>query len=552
MTDATPVRPSERHVSDWPLAALLASLIMLSTLAPYAVHHAREMPGRTYVGIERNLRDQFSYLMWINQVRRGANRVQNLYVHDLEEHILPQPLWGILGLIGRAVPLNTVVLYHGARVAIGLAYLLVLFHLARRFHPDRLTQWVAWLLAAVGGGLGWFARPVADGTPLRLPRGADTAMPELWSYTSLLYFPHFAASLLLLAACVVWLARAWENGRAWPSATAGLALGLLVLVHTYTAVAICAVLLLHVAWCRVIGGRRGPALKANVVALLVCLPFFAFQAWQVMNCETLQRWAEQNVMPSPPLRSYVVGFGLVGLAAAVGFVRALRLRLDPAFDSESTAGVVRAAFLVAWVIAVFVLLYAPVAFQRRCVEGLHIALALLAAPVVVALARRLAGPARPRRMAAWAGVFVLACVPGSLWHLAREIRNTVGYLDTGIILAEERVYQRHGEGGRVLPAPELGWWIPAQGRTRTFIGHNELSFDYEHREEIKERFFSPRLRPGERLELFRDVDCDVVLADRAHGDLLRREHDVWAELFRHGDVALFAPRNQRPHERETP
>jgi hypothetical protein len=172
--------------------------IMAVTLVPYVVHASRPVPGRVYTGLERYINDQVSYLMWANQVRRGHLAVTNLFVQDLPERFAPNPLWALLGLVARRLPFPTVVLYHAARIVFGVAYLMALFCLLRMLAPDRHVRWTAWLLSATGGGLAWLWWLKTGDTSLAGLRTSADYMPEAWTFSSLQYFPHFAASLLLM------------------------------------------------------------------------------------------------------------------------------------------------------------------------------------------------------------------------------------------------------------------------------------------------------------------------------------------------------------------
>ena len=544
---------TDRRRDTW-LAAVISGVIVLSTLAPYLLHWARPISGRVYTGIEYNTNDQASYLMWMNQVRLGANSVTNLYVHDLPDRFAPNPLWWLLGLIGRVLPVSTVAIYHAARVLLSFAYLMVLFALVGRFAEDRLTQWVAWLLCALGGGMGWLYAAITHNANSGMWVSADY-MPEMWSYSSMLYFPHFVAGLLLMVGCMHCLSRAWEVsggalgcGRglvAAPTCLAGMLLGVLALVHTYTVVTVVCVAVAQVVCWRAVAGRWRPALGANLGALVVAAPFFGFQFWEVSRHEALRLWAEANVMHSPAPWSYVLGAGLVGAAALFGGARVLaKLQKERCRDATSESRArdelrcLHMCFVLSWILGTVVLLYSTLSFERRCVEGLHIALCMLAAPVVVAGARRL-GRNEPRVMRAYAGAFVAVCALTSVWYLARELPSTKGYAAPAAFILEQAAYTRLGAEGQVFAQPNLGQWIAAQGRVRVYAGHMQLTYDIAGRTQYVKRFFSPAVMAGERRELFLKTGCNVIAAAGGDAALLRTESGVWREVFRQGDAALF-------------
>lgn len=532
---------SEQMRRDLRLATWLGAALMVSTLIPPVVHHRSPVPGHVYYGVERYINDHLCYLMWVNQVRQGHVKVRNLYVQDAPDRFPPSPIWLFIGLAGRVVPVGTVMLYHGTRVLLGIWYLRTLFALCAMVLQGRGERWVAWWLVALGGGLGWAWLGRGETTGLEGMWVSADLMPETWSYPSLLHFPHFALSLLLVVGAMVLLCRSWE-GLGWlPSAAAGGLLSLLVLTHTYTAVALAAVLGLHavMSWALSDGGRR--VAGANLVALACSGAGFALQWWQVHHYETLRLWAASHAMPSPAPASYLLGFGLVGVVGLWGLGRLLGSLIAGRPPSPQQL------LLVAWVLGTAIMLYSSLSFERRCVEGLHIPLALLAAPLVVRAARGLAGR-RAGRVPVYAGLFVAACAPGSVWYVTRDIPSRVGYVERDILEAERAACNLLGLDTRLLCSGFVGQWVGAQGRLRVYLGHHQLSFGHLARQRLVGEFFAASTEPSRRLELLRASGCVAVLAWGWQAERLRQDtRDArggrlwWRELFRGPQVGLFVP-----------
>ena len=503
------------------LVAVLSVVVMASTLIPYLLHGSFRPFGLQHSGLEFNIGDQLTYLMWTNQVRRGGHEVANLYVHDADDRFLPHPLWWAVGMAARVMPFRTVVVYHAARLLLGVAYLLLAFALAKRLWQAATTVWTAWGLVALGGGLAWLDEPLSA---LLGPgaRPADTWIPELWAYPSLLRYPHFAASLLLLAGAALCTIRGWQDRR-WVIG-GGLSLSLLALVHPYTAVTFLVVLLLHVPWARLTTRAWRPFLPANLGVAFLGLAGFGLQYWQLRAHPSLSQWFSANRCPSPPPWSYLLGLGFIGGFAAWGGWRVCRpgstpenLERVPA-DAEggsrqgvSVLAVGQRALLCAWVAAVIVLAYSGLPFERRCVEGAHLPLCLLAAPAVVALARRLVSK-RPQYLRLGIAGLVLACSPASAWHLWTDVESPVGYVPPAVFTAEQAAYAAFGSNTRVLARWDLGRWLAAEGRVRIYAGHDQLTSEFDAKDAHVRRFFDARLGAARRLALLGALSCNVVVA----------------------------------------
>jgi hypothetical protein len=279
------------------------------------------------------------------------------------------------------------------------------------------------------------------------------------------------------------------------------------------------------------GGAWRPVLVPCALMAAVSAPFFGWQAWEVSRHETLRLWSATNQMPSPPVGSYVMGFGLVGVTAAVTLLRRVRLwvRRRPVAAEE--------VLVVAWVVATVALLFSGVSFERRCVEGLHIPLALLAATGLAGDLRRLSARARSVVLTA----LVLLCVPTSVWYIARDLPNEDAYIPAGLVAAEAAAFNLYGEEARVLCTGYLGRWLPMEGRVRVYLGHAQLTFNRDLRKAILRRFFAAETPDEERLRILRGTGCQMVLASRAERGPLDASPGVWRCVAGDGLVGLYVP-----------
>ena len=499
-----PTRPSIGNAIAW-MAALL---VVGATFLPYAWLDRNAPPGRVFSGLSTPIPDEASYLMWMGEHRDGALRVVNRMTTDPHEPFLGNPVWMVLGLASRATEASLVATYHAGRAVFGFLFLVALWAAFCRLLPDRRSAALAWALVAVGSGFGWLH-------DLGVPVGsADTWMTELWSFPSLMHFPHFAASLALVAATLGYLARGLASGRRGPGIPAGLFLALLVQVHPYTALTLALALAVSMGIERLVAARRRPGqgpdegpwttflLRGPVpVALAIALPSFALAAAQVASSPMLQAWARQNAMPSPPPWEYVAGFGLPGLLAIAG---AWRLTREHAWSPALR-------LLAGWIAVACLLAYASpiLPFERRCIEGVHIALAAFAA---LAIAPELALRSRGTAVAL-AALVVLASAPGSVAAALRECTpDNPGYVDADWPDLYRAVRESTGDDG-VLAAPRTGLFLAAFAGARVFIGHHEVTPDFAIRLRKVESFLSGPVSADARIAFLADARCRWVVTD---------------------------------------
>lgn len=404
-----------RHGTAAVMAAVSVALVA-ATFVPYALQAANPPEGRTFLWMFQRLPDEASYLMWMDQHASGRLLVQNRMGLGIDGTLPPNPVWLVLGRVQAWTGLPGIAVYHAGRAVLALAYLWALGALCLRVLPSRRQALAAFLVAATGSGLGWLE---SAGLPVR---SADW-ITELWGFPSLFHYPHFAASLALAAwgLLLLWRARApGADGRppAAPladAAGAGLAWGLLVWVHPYTAGTLYAALALTLPLERLgapkaAGSPRRAWLDARpaFVVLGIGAVSIVAMALHMAYSPAMQSWAAQNRLPSPPPAAYLLGFGVVAVGAAWGAaLRFLRRDWPPMWR-----------FLGAWILAAAVLAYAGplIPFERRCVEGVHLALVLLA---VAAIGPRLDRLGRAGAALALAGM-VAAVAPTNVVMLATE------------------------------------------------------------------------------------------------------------------------------------
>jgi hypothetical protein len=445
--------------------------------------------------------------------------VQNRMALDAQGSILPNPVWLVLGWLSRLTGLSVIATYHLGRALLALVWLRVLWALCLRFTPGPRTAMAAFLMASLGSGLQWMS---ALGIPVRT---ADW-ITELWTWPSILYYPHFAASLALAGGGILlYLRGAGRIDATGTSRDAGGAaglLGLLVLVHPYTALTLFAAIALHAVIARIDRfwhpGSAGPVpgsgsasplfshgstRRALIVLGAMTLPFLALAA-QVAVSPAMANWVRENVMPSPPPLHYLMGLGLVGALAIAGIIRLAARR---AFDTTT-------AFLVAWIACAAILAYgAPlVSVERRCIEGVHVAFALLAAGFI--------GPWLERRGRAAAAIAIaalaLAIIPTNIvTAIGQSTTNTPGRVHDDWPDLFQTVRNLPGER-TVMVNARAGMYLAAFSGATVFAGHDQLTPALPDRIASIDAFFGQPSTWAHRRDLLLGTGARWVIVDPRH------------------------------------
>ncbi len=493
------------------LVVVASAAVVLSTMIPYHMIDERRPDGTVFYGISTNLPDAASYMMWFNQHAQGHILVENRMTVEPHPRLLPNPAWMLIGLYKAVFGSNTLFSYNFMRMMLSLAYLPLLFLVLSKMLPGRRWTWMAWWIIAIGGGLGWL-----ETVGLRVP-SADW-MTELWSWPSMLHYPHFVLSLILVLLFFLVSMKANRFFIKSLYVLSGVLMALLFMVHPYTAGTILAAIVIMrvvIVWLK----------KRNTIGTVQLDPAF----WWVIGISApaviallLQNhfnpvaaaWASQNHMPSPPIWEYVFGFGLPGVAAGLLVARMVRTRVPE--SPEIMFGMV-------WLGTALVLAYADplVPFARRCMEGVHLI-------VVVMGVRYVAGIASKRIRVAAVVLMLATTLPAPLYHINREVvPDNPGYVpeDMYEMLDAVRYWVKDGN---VISDPRTSLFIAAETDAHVFIAHHEVTPGFLDKIRTHYKYLTEPTTLKERLQLMRDVNCPwaVSTPELAYGMLKTENIDA--------------------------
>ncbi len=543
-------RPRSR-IAGSAIATCIAIAIPLATLALYARGALLTPPGKSFMWIHAlNTGDPYAYLAWIEQAREGRASFRILFTEEPCRALLVHPLFFVIGLASKITGLPPIGVYHAARVALGVALLLILFRFFSRRLSTAGAALFALLYAALGSGLGWiFVRP--DIPALRLP--VDLWMPEAILFLTLLESPLFLAALVLALLILERLFGGTDRG----GGAALFALTLLLgLIHPFEVVSIAGIL--AVAW--ILAAMGGFALPAKFARRAVAFGFgaaasTAYVRFVLRSDPVFEHWLDAVRSPSPPPACFALAFAPQILLALFALPRALARR--------SSADLLA----LAWPVATALLLYAPLAQQRRFIAGVQIPLTLLAAQGlfegIPALAARLRGRrvgadgaagaagavgavgeagarvargqlARRALLAALLALFVAgsfatnAVVVGA--DLAYFERGEYPlYLERDVLDALAAFSSRAPEGALLLASPAVGHFVPALTGRRVVAGHADMTVDAERKAEDVRRFYDPRTPTADRRALIARASVTHVLVSRYEAELAGYDPRAFAE-----------------------
>ncbi len=509
----------------------LAGAVMgLSTL-PYL--HALQManPRDYFAGFIWGVDDGNVYLSWIRQAAEGNWLLGNQYTTAPQDPHFFNVFLLALGSFSALTGLAPIIVFHLARVGGGIFLLYAFFLLIAELTRSRRVRLSAVVIAALSSGLGWitYLQARLSGLPFGTWSGArpmDVAFgwqvqPEAVTFLSLLLNPLFVTAMGLL--CLVFrygLRAAQPESGLRSTVICGVLLLLLGNVHSYDVfVAYSAILVWFVL--AAVGGRlswRAATVRYAVIALLgAAAPLYAYWAARA-DPAYLAKVGTPTYSAMP--WDYALGYGLVLLLAIVGAVWVIRSRrrTDDGVEESSGSALL---FPLVWVVLGLGLIYLPVSFQRKLIEGLHLPLCILAAVGLV----RMHGWLRGRvSFGLLLVVFVVVTIPSNIVFVADcldhvavnnvdmlQVLMPPAYLTEAEKTALTWLAANARDGAVVFSSSLIGNHIPAHTSCRVVAGHWAETLNFSAALRKLGYFYWPGWDVDEREDILRSTGADFVV-----------------------------------------
>jgi len=346
-------------------------LILALSSIPIIAGYASQTPAQHFIGTFSDRQDYPVYIATMQYGEQGNWDYQFRFTTEAQPVVYLRTFYVVLGHLMGWTGLSPALIFQLARIIFGLLACLAIYRLMSRVFATIRQKRLAFVLAILGAGFGWFQ------APLHLVPNPGISPIDLWLidayvFFSIAVFPHFSAVIAALAFSMSVFLDHMETPR-W---------------RNIALIAICAVFVQIVnpiafvlADCAMLGTFIFSCWSKHkfnwTVALALCLiaviqvPILIYSLALLSHDPVWAEYNRQSVTSSPPPIYYLMGFGLLWPFAAIGAVRALR---KPAASM---------GWAVVWVVVAIGMAFLPVDIQRRFLIAIGIPLATLATPVMI-------------------------------------------------------------------------------------------------------------------------------------------------------------------------
>ena len=521
---------------------LWTTFIVLATSFPYLWNFAFTPPGHRYTWILPPYpADSFGYMAWSQQAANGALLFKVKYTALPQSAFLFHPFFLICGWLTRLLGCDVGII-HLAVKEIGV----VLFFLAFYRYTDYLRlngfqSLVGSVLVGISSGVGGLIGLLGAANRFSIVP-ADVWMPEVSTYWSLLWNPLFPYSLLLILLTIYYSDRGTRESRRADLWIAGLAAGVLALLHPYSQP-----LLLAFTLCIVLVRRRRSDWLGYLLRYFAAsLPFLIYVMLLSVFQPVIAQHSSQGAMRSPDISAYVLGFGLPLLIWALGFT------------AESGRWMKQYWQVVLWFVLALGLSYFPWWFQRKLIFGAHIPLCVLAAiSFDLVLARYSSLRVRKWLLAAAVLTLLPLLASTSIYLLVSERRELRGDAGDDYFMSSEmanglKVLKQSSKPDEIVFAtPATSSFIPAFSGNTVVWGHWAMAVDYSERKDWYAKLFNTYQNwdDEKRSSAFWGSGIEYIFADSYLKKSIEQDPIKWYvilrdadEIFRNGTIVIYKHR----------
>lgn len=453
--------------------------------------------------------------------------------------------------------LKVVILYHLFRAISVLLVCLATYDLIAFFIPEVVLRRWGLLIATIGGGAGWLilvlrlqdwlaTLPRSDLPGLNLP--LEFYSPETFGFLALFAIPHvsLARAGLLWGIKLYLKACSSVGGGEFPwlmGVQTGLVWLLTLLAQPLTGMlsgVVAGLFLFAFGVKKLVTQLNGNPVRwhnyfrtigltvwAGVFAIpLVVYYFLVFQFDPV-----LRSWQIQSPLPSPHPIVYLFAYGLFIPFAVIGIGKKIHLT--------------KWLLPISWVLAALFLAYAPFNMQRRLVDGVWVALIILA---IASLSPKVGSNSRINKKLGQlfkiAGVLsmisaflLLVGATNAVQHPGKPI-----YIPGDQVNVMENLAQIAQPGEVVLSAVGSGNVLPTYAPVRVVIGIGTLTANFRNVEKQVQEFFSARTPDQIREKMLHDWQVDYIFwgpEERELGTWNPNQEDFLELLFESGEYRLY-------------
>jgi hypothetical protein len=489
--------------------------------------------------------DKMVYLSEMEEARQGKILFSNLYTSESNKSIIFSPVWLILGLIAKVTNLPKILIFQLCRLILGAIFLyLVYLFISRCFERVRWRK-LSFFAICLGSGLGVFSL----NAPWTSDNMFNTFGTDLWVSEGNTFLTVYHSALFILSQMLIllffwWLIERLSEAKWLEASLIGLVLLFLGIFHPYDLIIIYAVGGIWFA-CICLKNKKIDWLGLGklLIILLISGLAFGYFLWLKMADPAFAVWAVQNITVSPRIFNYAVGYGLVFIFYLFG--------IYPALKNKNSYW----NFLGIWSIVAWFLLFAPIPFQRRMANGLHLPMVIISVIGFFWLINAVYKSAVIKKVLRLEAVraflmilFGLVLVSTTLYNVGQDIVILSTKPDLYYITKEEHesmlwLRKNVSQDELILSNPKTGILIPAISGRRVYAGHGHQTGNWIAKlAKVELWFLKTNNSDQQKLEWLKSEGIDYLFwgnREMKTGDFKPQDKNYLKPVYQRGKIVIY-------------
>ncbi len=500
---------------------VMALIMVFITTAPYLYGYFSAGKDQVYTGLHSLAPGDIPvYYSYINQVKAGSNVVKDLFTGEPQRVGMFNAWWWWIGKLAVLFDLSAPVVFQLSRVLVLLFFVVVAYLFVSLFFVKASRRKLALLFILFSAGLGFYFAPFFSLLPTDTEKylwPIDLWLTEGITFNALYHSSHFIASLMFSLAVLGLMVLALENNN-WRY---GLIAGFLSLFyfnfHPFYAPVIYATVFVYLCYLQLRAKRIDWQKNlVFIVWLAASLPMVFYHWWLIISEPVIAVRALQNITTISPFIFVLIGYGFLWLGGVVGVV---------SLFSKKGWELGRFVVLLAWLAVNWMLIYSPLPFSSRYIQGTHIILSIFTVYACYELMDYL-----HQRQFRWHQLlktnkvllvllFVLFFSMSLVFSVARDVYYFTykpGITSISMFIPKEirealQWLKKQDRRGVVMAEPDImAKFIPAFSQQMAFAAHGIETIDYQNKLEQVEWFWSERASDKAREKLLEQAGIKYV------------------------------------------
>lgn len=495
---------------EWRFVLLFSIVVMVITILPYLYGYLITPPDKQFMGIHAiNPLDTYWYISLIEQAREGKIIFSYPSFSEFQQPIIFHPLFLLMGWFAGIFNIPNIVVYHLFRVLLGFVFLWISYIFISHFLKDVLKRKIAFVLLAIGSGIGWIVASVGK---LEQFIPGDLWIKEINGFLVLYEAPLDILGVILILIIFLSFLKLLQTSQMRYALIAGLGLLLLLIVHPYEVFTVLLTLFLYLIYL-IISKKIFPAFfysKNFFIVMLLSLPGIAYNYYAVTASPALNLWLKSAIFPYYSPLIYLGGFGLLVLLSFWAIYKILKQKLNTFY------------FIVIWLIAAFSFAYQPwirqIYFQPKFLAGVMIVIAILSAEGIYSFLKYLQrhiSKTTAEGLVLWTITFMtfsnIAVIQRDIEYY--KMRSWPFYLENDYLSAFDWIKNNAGRSDIILSNRDLAYFIPGITGNPIFFGLLDYyTNDYLNRKRVELKWlFEAPAQEAEKYKFLKDKNIGYFL-----------------------------------------